>query len=87
MEVVIINFEKIKRCSKDNILPMIEYIVGTKGKIEKEDYVTLNPTRNDAKLGSFRINIKTGKFHDYATGEGGGNIIDLAIYIDKISAN
>lgn len=81
-----IDFEMIKQQSADNNLPMIKYIVGVNGKIEGEDYVTLNPTRNDAKLGSFRININTGKFHDYATGEGGGNIIDLAMYIEKISA-
>lgn len=80
-----IDFSALKYQSKDNMLSIIRYLVGT-GKIEGDDYIALNPTRNDAKPGSFRINIITGKFHDYATGEGGGNIIDLAMYIWKSSA-
>ncbi len=51
------------------------------GKIERGDYVALNPKRNDEHRGSFRINIATGKFYDFATGDRGGSILDLAMFV------
>lgn len=51
------------------------------GRIEGSDYVALNPRRKDSKLGSFRIDINTGRFHDFATGDRGGSVIDLAMFV------
>lgn len=50
-------------------------------KKEGQDIVALNPTRNDKNLGSFRINVNTGKWIDHATGEGGGDAISLTAYV------
>lgn len=44
-------------------------------------WVALNPTRLDTKLGSFKINLDTGKWADYATGDSGGDVISLAAYL------
>jgi len=55
------------------------------GKLERNEYVMLNPTRQDRNLGSFRINIKTGAWGDFAIGKKGFGIISLLIYATKSS--
>ena len=55
------------------------------GRFERREYVALNPTRADKSLGSFRINMDTGKWSDFATGDKGGDLIALRAYIDGSS--
>jgi hypothetical protein len=55
------------------------------GTLENREYVALNPTRCDERLGSFRINTLTGKWADFATGDKGGDIISLWAYVEGIS--
>ena len=43
-----------------------------------------NPTRADRKAGSFKINLKTGFWGDFSTGDKGGDVTSLAAYIFKI---
>jgi hypothetical protein len=43
--------------------------------------VALNPKRPDRHLGSFRINLATGKWADFATGDRGGDPVSLAAYL------
>ena len=49
------------------------------------EYTALNPTRVDRHLGSFRINIRTGRWADFATGDRGGDVISLAAYLFRLS--
>jgi len=51
------------------------------GKRQGDEWVVLNPTRNDSKPGSFSVNMKTGVWSDFATDETGGDMIDLYVYI------
>jgi hypothetical protein len=51
------------------------------GRRESGEWVARNPTRNDAKLGSFKVNLKSGVWCDFATGDKGGDIIDLKAYL------
>ncbi|PPD29304.1 MAG: hypothetical protein CTY20_06870 [Hyphomicrobium sp.] len=51
------------------------------GRREGREWVALNPTRNDRHLGSFRINLSSGKWADFATGDAGGDLISLAAYL------
>ena len=44
------------------------------GHMEGNEFVALNPTRADRKKGSFRINIRTGKWADFATSDQGGDL-------------
>ena len=74
------DFRNIKQKYQENPLPILRELVG-QGRIEGSDYVALNPRRNDVKLGSFRVDISTGRFHDFATGDGGGSVIDLAMFV------
>ena len=45
------------------------------------EYVALNPKRADRRPGSFSINLRTGKWADFATGDKGGDVVSLAAYL------
>lgn len=55
------------------------------GSLQGREWMPRNPTRNDRHPGSFLINIDTGCFYDFATGEGGRGAIALYAYINKVS--
>ena len=66
------------------VLPMLAHLVPSilpQGRQQAHYWVALNPTRVDRKLGSFKINIHTGYWADYATGDKGGDVISLAAYL------
>jgi len=54
------------------------------GKREGAEWVAINPTRLDAKKGSFKVNLKTGMWSDFATNHRGGDLISLASYLHRI---
>ena len=74
------NFQEIRGRYSENPLPILRKLVGA-GEIRGGDYVALNPRRNDKHRGSFRIHIATGRFYDFATGDRGGSVIDLAMFV------
>jgi hypothetical protein len=45
----------------------------------------LNPKRADRRLGSFSINLTTGRWADFATGDKGGDVVSLAAYLFDLS--
>ena len=51
------------------------------GRREGHEWVARNPRRVDRNLGSFRINMSTGRWSDFATGDAGGDPISLAAYL------
>ena len=51
------------------------------GRIEGSEYIALNPTRADDHLGSFKINLHTGRWADFAVGHQGGDVVSLAAYL------
>lgn len=55
------------------------------GRREGREYVALNPTRSDRSLGSFRINLSTGRWADFATGDAGGDVVSLVAFVFHIS--
>lgn len=55
------------------------------GKRMGREYVALNPKRADRRSGSFRINMSTGRWSDFATGDAGGDPISLAAYLFDLS--
>lgn len=55
------------------------------GKYEGREYVALNPRRTDRHLGSFRINLVTGRWGDFATGDTGGDPVSLAAFLFDLS--
>ena len=55
------------------------------GRREGWEYVALNPLRGDRHLGSFRINLRTGRWADFATGDKGGDPVSLAAYLSRLT--
>ena len=51
------------------------------GRRESAEWVARNPRREDHKPGSFKVNLRTGKWGDFATGEGGGDLVSLVAYL------
>ena len=51
------------------------------GKRDGHEYKALNPTRADSKLGSFSINLNTGAWADFATGDQGGDLVSLYAFL------
>jgi hypothetical protein len=51
------------------------------GKFRSLEYQVRNPTRDDKQPGSFSINYKSGVWKDFATGDGGGDLISLLAYV------
>jgi hypothetical protein len=53
------------------------------GKQEGREWVAKNPLRNDQNLGSFKVNLSTGKWADFASDAKGGDLISLVAYIKQ----
>jgi hypothetical protein len=51
------------------------------GRREGAEWVALNPMRTDNRKGSFKVNLHTGRWCDFATGDAGGDLIALAAYL------
>lgn len=45
------------------------------------EWVAVNPTRADRKPGSFSVNLTSGRWADFATGDRGGDVVSLAAYL------
>jgi hypothetical protein len=55
------------------------------GRVVGTEYLGLNPHRSDHHLGSFRINLRTGRWADFALdGARGGDAVSLFAYITGI---
>ncbi len=51
-------------------------------RVVGDELVARNPTRQDRRAGSFKIDIRTGMWADFATGDRGGDPISLIAYLD-----
>jgi putative DNA primase/helicase len=51
------------------------------GTRKGKEYWSTNPVRGDRKPGSFSINLHTGKWHDFASGDKGGDLVSLLAYL------
>jgi len=54
------------------------------GKRLGREWVAKNPTRQDRRAGSFKINMETGRWADFATGDSGGDVISLYAYLNGL---
>ncbi len=55
------------------------------GRLDGVEWVARNPRRADRRPGSFRINTRTGRWGDFATGDKGGDPVSLAAYLANTS--
>ena len=75
-----IDFDGVNRAALAT-LPSLLHRWLPDGRIHGQEYIARNPTRNDRRPGSFCINIRTGRWGDFATGDKGGDVVSLAAYL------
>lgn len=51
------------------------------GQRRGKEWVAANPTRADKTAGSFSVNLNTGRWKDFATGDSGKDLVSLYAYI------
>ena len=79
-----VDFDQINAAA----LPAVPALLGRwlpGGRLQGREYVALNPNRADRRLGSFRVNMRTGRWCDFATGDRGGDPVSLAAYLFNLS--
>lgn len=54
------------------------------GRQVGREYVARNPRRADKRAGSFKVNTRTGRWADFATGDAGGDVVSLCAYLAGI---
>ncbi|HEV2604070.1 MAG TPA: hypothetical protein VGU24_10465 [Microvirga sp.] len=55
------------------------------GRRKGREWVACNPKRADRTPGSFKVNLLTGRWADFATGDRGGDVVSLAAYLFDLS--
>lgn len=69
-------------------LPILHSLLGRwlpDGVVRGNRYYARNPTRADKSIGSFSIDLFTGRWADFATGDKGGDVISLAAYLFNLT--
>ena len=62
-------------------LPMLVKQWLPAGRAAGGEWTALNPRRYDRRPGSFRVNLRSGRWADFATGERGGDPVSLYAYL------
>jgi hypothetical protein len=75
-----VSFDEVRDAARANALVLCRRLL-PKGRLQGREYVALNPNRADRRLGSFKINISTGAWADFADGVGGRDLIGLVAYL------
>ena len=52
------------------------------GRREGHEYLALNPRRDDRRLGSFKVNLKTGRWADFSSGDKGNDPVSLVAFVE-----
>jgi hypothetical protein len=55
------------------------------GRIKGNEYVARNPHRSDRHHGSFKVNLRTGRWADFACDARGGDPVSLSAYLSRLS--
>jgi hypothetical protein len=79
-----IDFEAVNRAALA-VLPAVLARLIPGGKIVAREYAALNPTRADRHVGSFKVNLRSGRWADFAAGDKGGDPVSLVAYVEGVS--
>lgn len=76
-------FAEVKRAALQAIDRVLSHwLPGGKRVDGGKEYTAPNPTRADKHAGSLKVNMAKGTWSDFATGDKGGDLIDLVRYLD-----
>ncbi|MBA1230873.1 DUF927 domain-containing protein [Pseudomonas viridiflava] len=77
------SFAQVKTAALRNIDKVLAHWLPNGKRVDGgKEYTAPNPTRTDKRAGSLKISISKGTWSDFATGDKGGDLIDLVRYID-----
>src|SRR5437764_332917 len=78
-------FQEVKEISRQRVLDILR-VVAPIGKLIASEYVALCPCRSgDTRLGSFKFNVNSHQWSDFAAGVSGNDIISYAAYAFKLT--
>ncbi len=75
-----LDFDTINRAALAS-LPVLLRRWSPDGRLVGREFTARNPRRADRRPGSFKVNVNTGKWADFATGDAGGDVVSLAAYL------
>ncbi|MCY1400897.1 hypothetical protein D9M71_160010 [compost metagenome] len=76
-------FTQVKRASLVAIDRVLAHWLPVGQRVDGgKEYTAPNPTRADKHAGSLKVNLAKGTWSDFATGDRGGDLIDLVRYLD-----
>jgi len=77
------SFADVKSIALKNIDCVVTHWLPNGKRVDGgKEYTAPNPTRTDKRAGSLKVNLSKGTWADFATGDKGGDLIDLVRYID-----
>ncbi|MEE4996280.1 DUF927 domain-containing protein [Pseudomonas alliivorans] len=77
------SFAQVKAAALRNIDKVLVHWLPNGKRVDGgKEYTAPNPTRTDKRAGSLKISVSKGTWSDFATGDKGGDLIDLVRYID-----
>ena len=79
-----IDFDAINRTALP-LLPAILQRLLPNGRRVGNEWLDRNPNRVDHHPGSFKVNLNTGRWADFATSDRGGDVVSLIAYLEGCS--
>ena len=79
-----IDFDRVNRAALARLPEILERWLPD-GHRQGGEWLARNPTRADRQPGSFAINLKTGRWADFATGDKGGDATSLAAHLHGLT--
>lgn len=77
------SFAEVKAAAQHSIDRVLAHWLPSGKRVDGgKEYTAQNPTRTDKHAGSLKVNLNKGTWCDFATGEKGGDLIDLVKYLD-----
>ncbi len=78
-----IDFERVRAAALVNAETIVRALL-PEGLREGAEWVARNPLRVDRRPGSFKVNLNSGKWSDFATGDRGGDLVSLAAFVASL---
>ena len=75
-----LDFDTINRAALASLPALLQRWLPD-GRLMGREYTARNPRRADRRPGSFKVNVNTGKWADFACDAKGGDVVSLAAYL------
>jgi hypothetical protein len=79
-----VDFDAVNRAARA-VLPALLARWLPDGRRVGREWIARNPMRDDRRAGSFSVNLATGQWADFATGDRGGDPVSLAAYLGSLT--